>query len=418
MAFLLLTHYPAMKRLLTAAFGLLLTLSAAALTRSAELPPWQKGMLDIHTLSTGRGNCQYIVMPDGTTMMIDAGDFDGPGYDAKYAPMRCTPLPDGSPTPARAIADYIKGLRGDFDHGVDYFVLTHFHTDHYGAVRDGLPVHKRGGYLLTGLTELAQYLPVRSITDRDYPDYSFPLKLQGRRDAKGRQYDPSFDNYIAYCEFASRNDGLRRMPFEFGDRQFVLRNDADAYPGFKITNIKKSNLLWNPVTGDTVRLFTARQLLGKKQSFSENPLSCALVIEYGPFRYYAGGDNTGLVDQDHPAWLDLETPMAKIIGRVTAMTLNHHGNRDATNGYFLNTLDPETVILQSWSSDHPGQEVAHRLISNKTGSRARRIFMTDCDPLTAVGIGPWFQRRLDGSNCHIVLRVMPDGTCQTFTIDR
>ena len=30
--------------------------------------------MDIHTIATGRGDATFIVLPDGTTFMIDAGD--------------------------------------------------------------------------------------------------------------------------------------------------------------------------------------------------------------------------------------------------------------------------------------------------------------------------------------------------------
>ena len=37
------------------------------------LRPWRPGMLDIHHISTGRGDSTLIVGPDGSTVMIDAG---------------------------------------------------------------------------------------------------------------------------------------------------------------------------------------------------------------------------------------------------------------------------------------------------------------------------------------------------------
>ncbi len=381
-----------------------------------SLPEWEEGMLDIHTIATGRGNCQYLIFPDGTTMMIDAGDFDGDGYNKKYSPMRCTTL-DDTVSAAKKIYEYIKALKGNFSHEIDYFLLTHFHTDHYGAVKEGLQHKKNGDYDLIGLTELAEYIPIKAIVDRGYPCYDFPLKLQKRLTKKGGLLDPSFENYLKYVEFAEKNQSLKREKFIFGDNQFVLKNKPEEFPDFKVTNIKVNNLLWNEDTNSTKELFTVDEFLGDNNKFSENPLSCAIVVSYGDFKYYAGGDNTGLVDQDHGKYLDIETPMADIIGNVTAMTLNHHGNRDATNIDFLQTLDPKVVILQSWSSDHPGQENAHRLISSNIGENKREIYMTNFDPLTSVGIGPWFEKCLTGANCHILLRVMPDGSFKTFTVD-
>ena len=48
------------------------------------LPEWQAGYLDIHQISTGRGNAAYLIFPDGTTMLLDAGDLARTGKQ-KYS---------------------------------------------------------------------------------------------------------------------------------------------------------------------------------------------------------------------------------------------------------------------------------------------------------------------------------------------
>ncbi len=37
------------------------------------MPPWEPDHLYIHHISTGRGSCALLILPDATTMMIDAG---------------------------------------------------------------------------------------------------------------------------------------------------------------------------------------------------------------------------------------------------------------------------------------------------------------------------------------------------------
>lgn len=381
-----------------------------------SIPAWKEGELDIHTISTGRGNCQYFIFPDGTTMMIDAGDFDGNQYNEKYKPMRCSVI-DTTKTAAQIIANYIKNIKGDFPHVIDYFLLTHFHTDHYGAVRQGLPFNKDGNYYLIGLTELAEYIPINIIVDRNYPTYDFPIQLKGRLTKKGNILDPSFENYLTFAEYAKNHKGIQWKEFELGKNQFILKHKPAKYNTFRIDNIKVNNLLWDSTSSRAKALFNTDELLGSNNKFSENPLSCAIVLKYGDFKFFAGGDNTGLVDQDHASHCDIETPMSKEIGKVTAMTLNHHGNRDATNLNFLTALDPEVVILQSWSSDHPGQDTAQRLISPNIGTNERRIYMTNFDSSTGIGIGPWFERKLTESNCHILMRIKPDGSYKIYTTE-
>lgn len=384
---------------------------------AVKLPKWEKGYLDIHTINTGRGNCQYLIFPDGTTMMIDCGDFDGEAYNNKYKPMVCAPsFPNDSLTPAKIIANYIAQLQGNFDKCIDYFFLTHFHSDHYGAVRDGLAISK-GGYVCTGLTEIADYLNIKKLVDRGYPLYNFPIDLRNRKDEKGNDIDPTFINYLKFVDYNTKK-GMRVEKFDISSNsQFTLLNTPEGYSDFKIQNIKANNLIWSGQGKEVKELFQKEQIVNDKNQYSENYLSCAIRLDYGNFSYYAGGDNTGLVDQDHPAWCDIESCMANVIGHVSAMSLNHHGNRDATNLKFLNTLDPKVVIMQTWSSDHPGQEVGHRLISPYVGTQKRDIFMTYYNPNTGVGIGPWFERCLKASCGHFVIRVYPDSHYDVYVMD-
>ena len=60
------------------------------------LPPWTAGTLDIHQIATGRGNAAFMRFPDGTTMLVDAGD----GGEISNA----DPRPDGSRSPGKWIA--------------------------------------------------------------------------------------------------------------------------------------------------------------------------------------------------------------------------------------------------------------------------------------------------------------------------
>ena len=38
------------------------------------LPSWSKGCFDIHFINSGRGECCFYIMPDGTTLLVDAGE--------------------------------------------------------------------------------------------------------------------------------------------------------------------------------------------------------------------------------------------------------------------------------------------------------------------------------------------------------
>ena len=45
-------------------------------TINETLPPWTEGVLDLHHISTGRGDAAFYIFPDGSTMLLDAGEMD------------------------------------------------------------------------------------------------------------------------------------------------------------------------------------------------------------------------------------------------------------------------------------------------------------------------------------------------------
>ena len=44
------------------------------------LPLWTEGCLDIHHINTGRGESAFYILPDGTTMLIDAKEACSRGF--------------------------------------------------------------------------------------------------------------------------------------------------------------------------------------------------------------------------------------------------------------------------------------------------------------------------------------------------
>jgi len=383
-----------------------------------QLPKWEKGYLDIHNINTGRGSCAFFIFPDGTNMMIDAGDFDNEAFDERYAPMFSPQVfPNSSYTAGTSIVNYLTNLLGREKPQIDYFLLTHFHSDHYGSIREATATSDKG-YRLTGLTEVGDIIPIRTYVDRDYPDYNYPIDLRTNKTSNGGVELPTFLNLLKFLDYQKEHNSMKLEKFEVGsNKQFVLKKDPKAFPSFEVRNIKSNNLLWTGKGKVTRPLFTVQDLLAKDGKFNDNQMSTALVVTYGKFKYFAGGDNSGLVDQDHAEWYDIETPMAAVVGKVSAVTLDHHSNRDATNRNFLDVLDPRVVVAQSWSPDHPGLEVGQRLLSKNIGTQKRDVFMTYYHNETGIGIGPWFSRGIMAKEGHIVLRVYPDGHYDVYVLD-
>ena len=156
-------------------FRLFLTivlLAIAAMTaRAADvvgrpIAPWQPGMLEIHQISTGRGNAGLYILPDATTLLVDVGEQ--PGKNPKHTP----PRPDDTRLASQWVVRYIRhALRHDQQPALDYVLLTHFHQDHMGEVAPGMPVSPHG-YILTGVTRVVEDLKIGKLLDRGWPDYN------------------------------------------------------------------------------------------------------------------------------------------------------------------------------------------------------------------------------------------------------
>jgi beta-lactamase superfamily II metal-dependent hydrolase len=368
---------------------------------------WEEGYLDIHHINTGRGVATFMVMPDGTKMVIDLGDMDDSNR-VNSMPLTITEAyPNGSKNSGEWVIDYMNQVVPKMTNSVlDYVLLTHFHSDHFGLIRSGLKKSEQGNYYLSGLTQLGEQFKIKNWIDRNYPDYNYPYNLKV---VNGKQ-NKSLVNLLNFVQFQKEANGMKAASLLVGTNdQIVLNYQPLKFPDFKIVGVKRNATIWTGKGKDTFDHFTIDSILQTDSRYSENPLSLALKISYGKFDYFTGGDNTGLQGYGLPNWVDVETPMAKAVGKVEVTTLNHHGNRDATNEFFLKTLQPKAVVEQTWCSDHPGQEVMHRLLSDHLYAGEKNVFATNIQEVTKQTLGFWFTRGYKSMFGHVIVRVLPGG---------
>lgn len=359
------------------------------------LPPWQAGYLDLHHISTGRGNCTLVIAPDGTTLMIDAGGQMPAGEQLKYF---VPPYPDASRRPGEWMARYARRhLQQAQRDSLDHFFLTHFHSDHMGAIVPGLPKSAQGDYLLSGVTDIAEALPIAHLVDRGFPNYNYPTPLN----------DPATRNYRSFVQAAAAR-GARVEAFDVGSRtQFAALRDASRYLSFEVRNIAANGRVW---TGEGVTArdtFPALNTLTPAQYPSENMCSAAIRIRYGAFDYYHGGDICDGSSYGEPAWRNVELAAARAAGAVDVALVSHHGYLDSTGPDVVRTLRPRAFILHAWDSAHPTMPALHNMLSTTLYPGPRDIFTTALKDEIRITLKR--AEQLAASRGHVVVRVAPGG---------
>lgn len=385
------------------------TTALAAPTDARALPAWSQGYLYIHHISTGRGNATYFVLPDGTTMLIDAGEAD-PEFARMVAPLKAfPPMPDDKHSAGWWIADYIRQFApAGRPAKLDYALITHFHTDHMGTVTPDKPMSQTGAYRLAGITEVADLIPVTTLVDRAAPSYDYPVDLKKCAGPGGLPGSNglSLANYLAFADYRMKN-GQAVVGLKPGALDQIRLAKADAYPTFHIRNIASSGVIWTGARDETQDYIPKGAV--KECGFDENPFSNVLTLAYGRFKYYSGGDIPGVPNYTQPWWRDIETPVSAVVGPVDVMLLDHHGNRDTINENILRNLAPRVMVQENWLSPQPGEEVVTRMASKGLYPGPRDVFSTGMAPETRAAIGPIMDSLYKSYNGHVVIRVAPGG---------
>lgn len=366
------------------------------------LTPWHEGYLDIHQISTGRGNATFMILPDGTTMMVDMGDL---GDTSHFRQEVMPAVPSSEKSPAQWVAEYVKHFCGPLGNGgkVDYMLITHYDSDHIG-------IHGKGGVM-----ELDSLLHIEKIVDRGY-DYPTPeLAMQMNR--------RTLPGYLRTME-ARAARGLGYEKFVVGsDTQFALR--SRPRDDFRIRNIYANGQLW---TGEGFQ--TRDIVIGEGEEYqenlkamNENRLSCTINISYGDFDYHSGGDIQGSSPNSTRPWRNVEKFVGEFIGETDVVLANHHAYSDAMYEPFVKAVTPQVCIIPVWDYYHPQPAPLNNML--RCGIDEEHPAVRDSvNYVFAAGMVGSNHERLAGDGAlvppdgHVVVRVYEGGDrFQVFVLD-
>ena len=389
-----------MKRILFCAIALILSYSAYSQAQNTY-KGWKKGELDIHFIYTGRGEAVFYIFPDGTSMLVDAGDHQA------SVPMT-DPKPDLSRRGGEWVARYIERVN-PAGREVDYMMLSHFHNDHSGSVSLNVPTTKgrTPDYKLVGIADVGESIIFGNFIDRGFPNYNYPTAIN----------DPHISNYKNFVSWQKQQYGAKQEAFKVGAvNQIKLQKKPAKYAKtFSIRNIAASGEIWNgDEQGSTIRYYNLH-LDNTKNSGNENTKSIAFRIDYGPFSYFAGGDLTHGVKGADGNNINLEAKAGEACGEVDVCKCNHHAYKDAMHPDFLKHINAQAYINPVWDQYHTQPEIISRMLNQEEYSHKPNavptIFLTQyiVEKARQTHSNAEWMKRIDPYNGHIVVKVYDKG---------